>query len=175
MGPTMLAPWTLLSGILVCIVKVLYVGNGIAPLAPINHGNVVLVFQKSSNLVMIWIRATKEIVLWCVRSSSDSYEGWVDRYLCVEMTKDSSVSCLFMCTISANWHAPKSTRTMHHYTIDYRYIAIIYNTMSYTEQQLQWGRFMGCLSWDLHWKTTAIYRGRTVFRATALPHFVLCQ
>ena len=62
------------------------------------------------------------------------------------------------------------------YTVDYRYTVIIYDIMVYTVQQLRSGfnslttphtpplrRAIGCLSWAIQRKVTAIYRERTVY------------
>ena len=68
----------------------------------------------------------------------------------------------------------------HTYSIDSRYIAVIYDAIMHAAQQLQWynfgqictherhriplpnGRAMGCLSWVIRRKMTAIYRERIV-------------
>ena len=70
-------------------------------------------------------------------------------------------------------------------TIDSRYIAVIYDTIGHTAQQLQWsdlhsrttahtspyGRAMGCLSWDTRRKMIAIYWEHTVLQYNI---FLMC-
>ena len=113
--------------------------------------------------------------------------------------RPTSLGCFLMPWCQIGTRPPVSTklprlwlqsimRTYHvTCTLYFRYIAVIYNSVTHKEQQLQWYKFdqtihsrttphtspSRCLSWNLQRNMTAIYRERTAHRITTVKQLCL--